>query len=788
MADLIISRSRKNEAWYKKEADAVRALGEDMIFPMNDNSVTFYDKARKNYNIYKGKLNEEDYLSTLKPFGADVNIKILEEIENEDISSGKIKAVLGMEMKRPFPFKVIAVNSEATSRKEEEYFNRMKTSVISSIMQPIREQVELKAKEEMEGRELSPEEAQEITAKIQQEVEAQTPMKVKRYMERDHQDIAEVAGNHILAYLRKKDKLQNKFNKAFLYGLLTGIESGYIGEAEGHPCFVPIKPERIRFAPVESGFIEDSERIVCKYYWSPSKILTEFGNELTKKEIENIYEFNVLTHSSELNLDFSKLADEDSSYGICVEHCLWKGVRKLVVVTNIDEDGTPDISIEDESYAIDQEAGDVEAENLYIPETYEAWIINLSEPIYKRMRPFEGQSFDPEDVYNDKMPYKGVLYDAVGGDSVALMDRLSGPQVFYNIVKTKLKRLINSDKGKKLLLNIGMVPTSKGINTEKFMNYFENSPFALINPNEEGNGYNDINTAAKVIDMSLISDIQKYIMLLQNIKREAGASVGITEQVEGQISANEAVSNTKQSLMQSSQILEPYFNLHNEFKRQVLQGLLERAKITYRENTENKLSYITDDMGIQMFSFDGEFLSFQKLGVFITDNAKVDEVRATLSSLALAAMQNQKAELSDVIAVFEVESLPEAKEILKVAEKERLKVEEDRQAQIQKGRMEELEKIEQGKDKEHQRSKDLITHSEEEKRKTEIVRGAMVSASFNPDADGDKDGVNDYVEIAAKIAKIDLEQQKVGIAKEKLALEKKKVNNDIKNSNKSDKN
>ena len=64
----------------------------------------------------------------------------------------------------------------------------------------------------------------------------------------------------------------------------------------------------------------------------------------------------------------------------------------------------------------------------------------------------------------------------------------------------------------------------------------------------------------------------------------------------------------------------------------------------------------------------------------------------------------------------------------------------------------------------------------------------MVSASFNPDADGDKDGVNDYVEIAAKIAKIDLEQQKVGIAKEKLALEKKKVNNDIKNSNKSDKN
>ena len=190
----------------------------------------------------------------------------------------------------------------------------------------------------------------------------------------------------------------------------------------------------------------------------------------------------------------------------------------------------------------------------------------------------------------------------------------------------------------------------------------------------------------------------------------------------------------------------------------------------------------------QMFSFEGEFFSFQKLGIFITDNTKINEVRETLQSLALAAMQNQRAELSDVIAVFEVESLPEAKEILEVSEKDRIKMEQEQQAQVQKARMEELNKLEQAKEQEHERAKDLITHSEEEKRKTEMVKGAMVNASFNPDADGDKDGVNDFVEVAAKVAKINLEEQKVGIAKEKLALEKKKVNNDIKNSNNKQKN
>lgn len=788
MGNLVISRNKKTEDWYKKEADSVRNLCEELLSSFDGNYKSFYDKAQKNYNIYKGKINPEDYLSTLKPFGADVNIEILEEIENEDISSGKIKVVLGMEMKRAFPFKVVALNKEATSRKEEEYFNKMKSSVINTIMQPIREQVEIRNQQELQGKELSPEEIQSIKDKIQKEIEAQTPEKVKRYMERDHQDIAEIAGNHILSFLRKKDKIESKFNKTFLYGLLTGREVGYIGERGGHPSFIPIKPERLYFTPVESGFIEDAEKQLCKYYWSPSEILTVFGKDLSKKEIERIYEFNVLTSSSDLNLDFSILDGQESNYGICVEHCLWKGVRKLLVINGVDDKGYPTISIEDEYYNLDEEVGDIEAKELYIPETYETWVINLAEPIYLNMRPYPGQSFDPEDVYNNKMPYKGVLYDALGSNSVALMDRLSGPQVFYNIVKTKLKRLINSDKGKKLLLNIGVIPTSKGINTEKFMNYFENSPFALINPNEEGNGYNDINTAAKVIDMSLISDIQKYIMLLQNIKREAGISVGITEQVEGQISANEAVTNTKQSLIQSSQILEPYFNLHNEFKRQVLEGLLERAKVVYKNNPENKLSYVTDDMTHQMFSFEGEFFSFQKLGIFITDNTKINEVRETLQSLALAAMQNQRVELSDVIAVFEVESLPEAKEILEVSEKDRIKMEQGQQAQLQKARMEELDKIEQAKEQEHERAKDLITHGEEEKRKTEMVKGAMINASFNPDADGDKDGVNDFVEVAAKIAKINLEEQKVGIAKEKLALEKKKVDNDIKNSNNKQKN
>ena len=157
MNRLVINRSGKTTNWYKENADKIRNLNTEM-FDITGHSYKHKGNIQKNYNLYKGKLNLEDYASVLKPFGENVSVEITEEVENEDIVSGKIKAVLGIEMKRAFPYKVIAVNSEATSRKEEEYYNKIKSFVINSIMQPIREQSELKAKQQLEGKELSPEE------------------------------------------------------------------------------------------------------------------------------------------------------------------------------------------------------------------------------------------------------------------------------------------------------------------------------------------------------------------------------------------------------------------------------------------------------------------------------------------------------------------------------------------------------------------------------------------------------------------------------------------------------
>ena len=93
---------------------------------------------------------------------------------------------------------------------------------------------------------------------------------------------------------------------------------------------------------------------------------------------------------------------------------------------------------------------------------------------------------------------------------------------------------------------------------------------------------------------------------------------------------------------------------------------------------------------------------------------------------------------------------------------------------------------EAAKEKEHEREKELIVLKETEKRKTVIIQGTLVGASFNPDQDKDDDGENDFVELAKngldaeiKQSKQNLEREKFEHAKlndaEKISLEKQKL-------------
>jgi hypothetical protein len=706
-----------------------------------------YKGMKVNYDLFNNVVDLSDFAYVCTPFGADVG-ELPAQMVNRDISSYRIKALLGMELKRPFGYRVLATNKEATTRKEEEETNRIREYVIESVMAPIRKQTEAQYQQQSQGRELSEQEMQQIQEQIEAEIEAKTPDKVRAYMKRDHQDPAEVLGQQLINYLLKKQDVRKKFNNGWKHATLSAHEIYWIGIVNGEPVLKVVNPLRFKCdKSPDLDYIEDGEWARAEFRMHPSEVSQMF--DLTEKETDKIWTNmnNSAIRKVEENMFASSTTYEESDNCISVVHFNWKGLREIGWLDYIDEEGQMQTRmLVDETYKMDKEAGDIRVEWEWIPEVYEGYLIDGD--IFKGMQPVPGQAKNLDDIYTTKLSYYGAIYDNMNSQPTSIMDRMKVYQYYYNIVMFRLELLLASDDGKKILMNINAVPSEAGIDIEKWQYLFKSTPFMWYNPDEEGMGQQDVNTIAKTLDLSLASDIGRYIELAEYLEQKCGKSVGVTDPVLGQTATSERVGNNQQNLVQTAYMLEPYFDLHASIKRNVLQGLLDLAKVAYSSSDKKVLSYIMDDMSQEMLNLDPELLSESCLGLYMEDSSMSEEIKQTINQLAHAAMQNQKIELSDVLKVIKQDSIQEAEEALLVSEELREKRLQAQQEAEQKAQAEAEAKAREHEKESWAHEADMIVLKEEERRKTVMQQQAILSAGFNEDKDTDNDGQLDILEIA----------------------------------------
>lgn len=786
-----LTRAQKNKddkQWFKDNINTLDKVSftKGGVFGFNETNtgISEYRRMKINYDLFNNIINKADFEKVCSPFGEGVG-ELPVDFTNKDIISGKIKALLGMEMKRPFSWKIIATNKEATTRKEQEEFGRLKDFVQNSIMQPIKVEIEKKYAS-TDGKKLTPDEEQKIQKQVQQELQTMTPDEVKKYMEREHQDPAEALSHQLLQYLIQKEDIKMKFNKAWKHGLISGREIFWVGAYNGEPTVKVINPLRFDYdKSPELDYIEDGEWACYETHMTPSEVVKYFGSELSLDEIDDIYKN--YSHASSLpNESFTFRNDgTNSMLGTRVLHAEWKSLKPFKFLKGVEpETGLPYEDIVDESYVLNTEAGDREIVTEWIPTKYEGYLIDRDKYAYLREVP--GQHKDLDNLHTCKLSYIGAAYDNLNSEITSLVDRMKYYQYMFNIIWYRVELLMASDDGKALLLNSNLIPKSAGLDIEKWMYYFKVNKIGLLDPNEEGNkGNSNMGEAAKEIDLSLVSDIQKYQMLAEYFERRCGESVGITKQIEGQISGDEAVRNTQQALVQSANILEPYFDIHNNIKRNVLQALIECAKVAYSEYQPASISYVLDDMSIKMLQPDYDLLENSTYGLFVSNSTKAGETLQTIQQLSHAAMQNQMLEMSDLLVILNSESTQEAEEILKKAEKERIEREQSIEQQKMKAQAESEEKARQFRREEWDFEMTKMEREEELKTDREIQKQTILSLGFNEDKDLDRDGTPDVMEIAKfgvdanlKSAKIQLDSDKFQhqkiIDKEKLKLDKEK--------------
>lgn len=778
-----LSRNEKeanNFLWYREKIDMYDTKAN--FLSIGYGGVNEYKRMRVNYDLFNNIVDLSDFAYVATPYGSEMG-ELPAQMVNRDICSYRIKALIGMEMKRPFGYRIMATNKEASNRRVEEETNRIKDFVVESIMAPIKQETEAKYQEQIIGRELTEEEMQQIQQQIEAEIEAKTPDKIRQYMRRDHRDPAEVQGQQLLNALIKKLDVRKKFNNGWKHGLISAYEIYWLGIVNGEPAMKVVNP--VRFSCDKASdldYIEQGEWAAAEYRMHPSQIVQTF--DLTDHEIDTLwrnYNHHITQRVHDNLFNFDEYLTYEDKNSIRVLHCVFKGLRKIGWLDYIDEDGILQTKfMVDETYKLNKDNGDIKITWEWIPEVYEGYKIGMH--IYKEMRPVPGQFKDPDNIYKCNLPYYGAIYDNTNSQPTSVMDRMKVYQYYYNIVMYRLELLLASDKGKKILMNINAIPTDSGIDLKKWQYFFESTPFMWYNPDEEGMSQSDVNTIAKTLDLSLASDIQKYIQLADYLEQKCGKSVGITDPVLGQTSVSERVTNNQQNLVQTSHMLEPYFDLHNCIKRNVLQGLLDLAKVAYSTSDKKFINYILDDMSQEMLQMDVNLLNESTLGLFMEDSSMSEEVKQTIQQLAHAAMQNQKIELSDVLKVIKQDSIQEAEEALLVSEELRSKREQENAQAQEKARAEMQQKqIDWEKEKmsiEHANNLEEINT----KGNWDIQKQTILSMGFDVNKDIDDDGVPDILEIARQGVDAEIKRAKEIRENRKLDFQiaDAKIKNDLK--------
>ena len=165
-----VSRREKEKLdfqWYKDSADYYDTYAfsnsnfENSIDAFDDPSYGSRSDLKTNYDLYNNIINKYDFERSCKAYGSS-KIELPDHFVNRDILSPKIKRIEGLYNKRPFIWKVLAVNEEATTRKEQEKFRLIKEYVVNSIIEPLKKELMEQKMQQTQGKELTPQQQQQI--------------------------------------------------------------------------------------------------------------------------------------------------------------------------------------------------------------------------------------------------------------------------------------------------------------------------------------------------------------------------------------------------------------------------------------------------------------------------------------------------------------------------------------------------------------------------------------------------------------------------------------------------
>lgn len=764
--------SQKNKEWRQAHID----WADKKTFYYDNSIRNTIQRKRINYNLVDGVLTMDDVALVLNPDGIQASY-LPEKIQHYPIINSKLNVLRGEEYKRRFDFKVIVTNPNSISVIEE---NR-KTALHDALMSTLE------------------------TNYPDQESFDKALEELKYTFSFNWQDIREQRANKLLRHYSKEYNMPLIFNKGYMDALITGEEIYLCNIVSGEPTFEKLNPLNVfAFRNSYSSNIEDSDIIVLIDYWSPAKIQDTFYEDLKPEHVKYLDELPQNSFANEMDnidernafINMANIAPTETMQGDLIEgyaafamsnnninyfdnngnvrvlRVYWKSKRAILKVKSFNiETGEEQFDLYPENYQIDKNLGEELVGKLWISEAWEG--TKIGKEIYINVRPRKVQYNRLSNPSRCHFGIVGTVYNLNSSRPYSLVDMMRPFSYLYDVIKDQLLRLIATNWGKLVNLDLAWVP--KGWEIDKWLYFAKVNKILVRDSFKEGNigtatgklAGAVANTTGGSVDAELGNSIQSLMNILEYIKAEMGEVAGISKQREGQISNRETVGGVERATLQSSYITEWLFAIHDDTKRRALECFIETAKIALRGSSK-KFNNLLSTGELEIVTIDGDEFAENDYGLVVDSSPETANLTAKLEGLAQAALQNNTLSFSTIMKVYTSSSLSEIQRMIEKDERDKL---EQAQRQVESGNQAAMQKAQQDAELEQMRlSLDNEMNIRDNQTKLAI---AEVSSQL------DKDGLDLEQNISKeeKLLQIQKLQQELTIAREKLQVEREKNNN-----------
>lgn len=788
-----VPMSKKTKEWKENCVDYI--IGHSAS-SRNGNNRSREEEMQTYYDLYNSIYNEKDLKYVTNPFKQDDGFPATAQDYN--IIKPKIDLLLGEETKRPFNFRVVRTSDIATSDLQDKAKQLLIDYVQASIMSKLGPEEQARYQEALQSGEIM------------------TPEQIQKYLTKDYKDIAEIAAQHSLNYLKQKLNVTHEFFKGWKDALIAGEEIYYVGVINGEPYVERVNP--LSFSYEQSAdleFIHEAAWCCRKMNMSATEIYDRFYDKMSEKQLNELLDMmddgtrgGLNPQVRKTSLDYPHIKTRtingfssnpfQNADNINVWHCCWKSFKKIGFVTIINpETGVEEEFEVDESYKVT--GREVNVEWTWIIEVWEGY--RVGEDLYIGIQPVEYQHISADNPNSQKLPYTGVVYNNTNSSPRSLVSMMKPLQYMYIVIWYRLELAMARDKGKVVTMDITQIPKSMNIDVAKWMHYLGALGVNFVNPYEEGwdipgreggkpSQFNQITA----LDLTMANTIDQYINLMDKIESMVSEITGVTKQREGAISSNELVGNVERSVVQSAHITEPLFWVHNQVKKEVLSMLLNTAKFAWKDSDKRCIHYVLDDATRAFLTLTDDFF-YEDMDIFLDDSTKNQQQLEALKQLMQPAMQNG-ASLLDIAEIITMDNINMIKNRLEDIEQKRMEQQqalEEQQAQREQQMIQMQNEVKEEELMIKEAEMDLEKYKIDADNATKITVAQLNAYRGLEDQDQNDNNIPDTMEIAAQAlaerkqaseeagkqfefnAKIREQQMKEKIEDKKIQLEREKL-------------